>query len=130
MRSPFRSLPVAVGLAFIAAPLALPARAGDLAAARKLVLNHCGACHGFAEGQPHGQGPNLWGVMGRQAGTAAGFAYSDGFRKVFAGKAWDAKLVDAWITDAQAMAPGTVMLYKQTDEEKRAMVVEYLESLQ
>jgi cytochrome c len=102
----------------------------DLTAAKKLALNHCGVCHTFVAGEPARQGPNLYGVVGRGAGTVEGFAYSDAFRKALAGKTWDAALLDRWLADPQAVAPGTVMLYKQDDEDKRALLVRFLESLQ
>lgn len=102
----------------------------ELAAARKLALNHCGVCHTFQAGEPVRQGPNLWGAMTRGAGTVEGFAYSDGFRKALAGKNWDAALLDRWLTDPQSVAPGTVMLYKQDDAERRALLIRFLESLQ
>jgi cytochrome c len=110
---------------------ALPASAqDDLAAARRLALNHCGVCHSFGEGEPARQGPNLHGVTSRPAGSAEGFAYSDGFRKAVAGRKWDAELLDRWLADPQAVAPGTVMLYRQDDPEKRAQLARFLESLQ
>jgi cytochrome c len=109
----------------------LPAVAqDDLAAARRLALNHCGVCHSFGEGEPARQGPNLRGVMARPAGSAAGFAYSDGFRNAVAGRNWDAELLDRWLADPQAVAPGTVMLYRQDDPEKRALLARFLEALQ
>lgn len=102
----------------------------DLAAARKLALNHCGVCHTFNAGEGTRQGPNLWGALTRAAGTVEGFAYSDGFRKALSGKTWDAALLDRWLADPQSVAPGTVMLYKQDDADKRALLVRFLESLQ
>lgn len=102
----------------------------DLAAAKKLAFNHCGVCHTFDAGEPARQGPNLHGVLGRTAGTVEGFTYSDGFRKSLAGKSWDAALLDRWLADPQAVAPGTVMLYKQDDADQRALLIRFLESLQ
>lgn len=102
----------------------------DLAVAKKLALNHCGVCHTFEAGEAVRQGPNLWGVLTREAGTADGFTYSDGFRKALGGKRWDAALLDRWLADPQSVAAGTVMLYKQDDAEKRAALIRFLESLQ
>lgn len=102
----------------------------DLAAAKKLAFNHCGVCHTFNASEPARQGPNLHGIVGRGAGMVEGFAYSDAFRKALAGKTWDAALLDRWLADPQAVAPGTVMLYKQDDEDKRALLIRFLDSLQ
>ena len=59
-------------------PLAMESQAGaeDLAAAKAQFLTSCGTCHVAEEGAPKRQGPNLWGVYGRKAGTRPGFAYS------------------------------------------------------
>lgn len=122
---------VAASLALLATIDMTPAVAqDDLAAARKLALNHCGVCHTFDAGEAARQGPNLFGVVGRDAGAMAGFAYSEGFRKGLAGKKWDAALLDRWLADPQAVAPGTVMLYKQDDADNRALLIRFIESLQ
>ncbi len=101
----------------------------DLAAARKLALNQCGVCHVFKAGEPNRQGPGLFGVVGRAAGSMAGFTYSEAFTKALGGKTWDVSALDRWLTDPQAIAPGTVMLYRQDDPDKRAALIRYLESL-
>ena len=36
----------------------------------------CAACHTFDKGGKAGLGPNLWGIVGRAKGSAAGFNYS------------------------------------------------------
>lgn len=117
----------ALGMAAFANPCSAQ---DELATARKLALNHCGVCHTFQAGEPVRQGPNLSGVLTRAAGTADGFAYSDGFRKALAGKHWDATLLDRWLADPQSVAAGTVMLYRQDDPEKRGLLIRFLESLQ
>ncbi len=48
---------------------------GDAAAGEK-VFKKCKACHTLEEGGKKRVGPNLWGILGRQAGTAEGFKYS------------------------------------------------------
>jgi cytochrome c len=129
MIASIRSAAVAVAWTLLA--VARPATAeDDLMAAKKLALNHCGVCHTFEAGEAVRQGPNLWGVLTRGAGRAEGFAYSDGFRRALDGKTWDAALLDRWLTDPQSVAAGTVMLYKQDDPEKRALLIRFLESLQ
>lgn len=103
--------------------------ADDAAAARKLGTNHCGVCHAFAEGEPARQGPNLFGVLDRPAGGVADFAYSPAFVKSVKGKPWTPEQLDRWLADPQSVAPGTVMLYRQDDEDKRALLIRFLESL-
>ena len=48
---------------------------GDAEAGKK-VFKKCKACHTLDEGGKNRVGPNLWGILGRQAGTAEGFKYS------------------------------------------------------
>lgn len=103
--------------------------ADDIAAGKQLAANHCAACHTFGKGEPAGQGPNLFGVLGRTAGSAPGYAYSAGFSKALANQTWDPKLLDRWLTDTQALAPGSGMVYFQDDPAKRRKILSYLQSL-
>ncbi|AYF85995.1 cytochrome C [Pseudomonas sp. DY-1] len=105
------------------------AQADDQAIAEKLATNHCAVCHTFKQGEPHGQGPNLYGLLGRKAASAPGFTYSDGFRQAMADKTWDDQLLDAWLTDTQTVAPGNAMTYFQDDPAKRARIIQYVQSL-
>jgi cytochrome c len=116
----------------LAAPFLLPYAAGaadDITAGKNLTANHCAACHTFGKDEPAGQGPNLFGVLGRKAGSAPGFAYSAGFKKALADQTWDPKLMDRWLTDTQAVAPGSGMVYFQDDQAKRRKILAYLQSL-
>jgi cytochrome c len=101
----------------------------QLAAARTAAVNQCSQCHTFGKGEPHGQGPSLWGVFGRTAGAAPGYPYSPGFAEALKGRKWDRALLDQWLTDTTAVAPGTQMIYWQDDPAVRAQLIDYLESL-
>jgi cytochrome c2 len=46
---------------------------GDAGKGEKLFKNLCAVCHNFAS---HGTGPNLSGVVGSNAASKEGFAYS------------------------------------------------------
>jgi len=50
--------------------------AGDAEAGKK-VYKKCKACHTLEEGGKNRVGPNLWGILGRTAGAAEGFKFSD-----------------------------------------------------
>ena len=121
------------GMAFVAGALGLlasgaftlPAQAQATDGA-KLFAQHCAACHQVAADAPQGMGPNLRGVVGRQAGQVKGFAYSAEFKKALAKKSWTAELLDKWLEAPQNVAPGTYMMYKQADPAIRSAIIEYL----
>jgi cytochrome c len=109
-------------------PRAAWAEGGDLAAAETQFKKSCGVCHVAAADGARRQGPNLFGVVGRGAGEVAGFKYSEAFAKGSGGIVWDEATLDRWLTDPQSVVPGSVMLYKQADPEKRRLVIEYLKT--
>jgi cytochrome c len=93
-----------------------------------LFKQQCGTCHTSNETDPVRQGPSLFNIVGRRAGTADGFKYSSGFAR--ADFAWDEARIDAWITNPQEMIPGAVMAYRQGRPEVRAAIIAYLKELQ
>ena len=103
--------------------------ADDLSAARDLTVKQCSQCHTFDKGDKHGQGPNLFGLMGREAAAAPGFVYSEGFKEALKGQVWDTALLDRWLTDTLAVAPRAQMVYFQDDPKVRAKLIRFLESL-
>lgn len=107
---------------------AVPACAqADLEAARKLYNGACAVCHATEPGAPPRQGPHLADVIGRPAGTLAGYKFSPALSG--AGFVWSHETLDAWLTDAQKFRPGTTMIYRQANPERRQLVIEYLRSL-
>ncbi len=112
----------------LACVLPIPA-AADLAAARQLTVTQCSQCHTFDQGEKHGQGPNLFGLMGREVAAVPGFVFSSGIKEALQGKVWDRALLDKWLADTIAVAPKAQMIYFQDDPEIRGMLIEFLESL-
>ncbi len=106
---------------------AAPAEAQDLDAARKLFVNACGTCHAVEPEAAARQGPNLRGVLGRKSASLPGFKYSDALKS--ADWVWDEKRLDVWITNSQEALPGTTMLYRQANEDRRAAMISYLKSI-
>jgi cytochrome c len=119
-----RSLTVALSLVL----LWRPAAADDLEG-KALFKKHCGTCHTAEKGGGKRQGPNLFGVVGRKAGTLPGFAYSDALRENKDGIVWARETLDRWLTDPQAFIPGVVMPYKQADPAIRQRLIGYLDTL-
>jgi cytochrome c len=66
----------------------------------------------------------LAGVYGRKPGTFAGFHYSPGYAK--ADFVWDDEHLDAYLADPQALIPGAIMLYKQTNAAVRKAIISFL----
>jgi cytochrome c len=69
----------------------------------------------------------LRGVVGRKAGTVAGFPYSDALRT--SGIMWNEGLLTKWLENPEAMVKGTDMEFRVPKAEEREAVVAYLKSL-
>jgi cytochrome c len=119
--------------ATVAVPLSLPimaAEPGD-AARGKYVFFQCRVCH-YAEKQaPHDNGPNLYNLFGRTAGTAAGFDYYSEAMKQ-SGMVWSPQYLDAWLANPTSFIPGTTMIFPQgvPDAQDRADLIAYLQQFQ
>ena len=71
------------------------------------VFRNCAACHSL-DPDRHLTGPSLAGVVGRKAGTAAGFGrYSAALAD--SGIDWSEKTLDRWLVAPAQMVPGTSM---------------------
>lgn len=85
----------------------------------------CASCHTITSGGPNMTGPNLHGVVGRKAGTAANYNYSDAVKN--AGFTWDAAHLEKWLSGPQADLPGTKMTFPGLKDPKdRTDVIAYL----
>ncbi len=91
-----------------------------------VVQNSCAACHTFHQGGANGQGPNLFGLIGRQAGVVPGFVYSPAFKQALAGKTWTRELLDAWLADTERVAPGSLMTFFLDDAKLRRQIVDHM----
>ena len=119
--------PTADQVKTLLASLPAPYNTGDVANGQAK-FQQCRACHTPDKGGPNMTGPNLWGVFGRKAGSAAGFTYSDGLTK--SGITWDAAQIDKWITDPRAVVPDTRMSFAGLKDAKdRVDVVAYLKTV-
>jgi cytochrome c len=70
--------------------------------------NKCIACHTFDKGGRNLVGPNLYGVIGREKGSVAGFNYSAAFKKTAKG-AWTPQEISDFVKNPKVMIPGTSM---------------------
>lgn len=115
---------VAVSVA-AASDLAAPRLAGANLKRGQMLYVQCKACHDVEAGLPHKVGPNLHGIFGRTAGTAAGFKYTDAMVK--SGIVWTPESMDAWLRQPGAMVQGNGMAFPGiANEADRASLVEWL----
>jgi nitrite reductase (NO-forming) len=97
--------------------------AGDASAGR-LVFRKCQACHSIEPGK-NMLGPSLAGVIGRKAGTEAGYNYSPAMKS--SDIVWNPQTLDQYLTDPAKVVPGNKMPFPglKTDHD-RADVIAYL----
>ena len=69
----------------------------------------CSACHGVTASAPPGLGPNLFGVVGRKAGSLADYDYSPAMKA--SGKVWTAEALQGFVLDPSKAVPGNKMDY-------------------
>jgi len=111
------------------AAAAVPTRdqlaAADYQRGRTAFQQRCSACHTLAEGGSNLVGPNLWGLIGRQAGASTGFVSSDALKG--AGFKWDLARVWAFLADPEKLIPGNrMMIPEPVPEAERTALVAFL----
>lgn len=116
------------GLIMVAGLLAgVPARAEGNSESGKQLFAKCQACHSLEPGKIV-IGPSLYGVIGRLAGTLAGFNYSGAMRAYGAtGVAWTEATLDAFLVAPRQVVKGTRMTFVGfASAQDRADVIAYL----
>ncbi|HAK90135.1 c-type cytochrome [Massilia sp. NP310] len=98
-----------------------PAR---IEAGRKLFAR-CAGCHQVGPNAVNIFGPQLNGVLGREAGGVAGYAYSPALKA--STLVWDERNLAAFIRDSEAVVPGNKMRFMNFMSEQQASdIVAYL----
>ncbi|ETO26080.1 hypothetical protein RFI_11058 [Reticulomyxa filosa] len=125
---------------------------GDIAKGAKIFQTKCATCHNAEKGGGNGQGPNLWGIVNRKAGSVANFQYTAANKnsglicskflsfhvyvhgpenvsnffpqKKIIGFTWDKKTLNTYLTNPKKMIPGTKMVFAglKTKEERRDLI--------
>ena len=104
-----------------------PSLGGDPAKGRTVFTQQCSLCHSAKAGE-EGQGPSLFGVVGRKAGSEPGFpAYTKALKTL--NVTWAPTSLDKFLAAPTAMAPGTAMPIALPNPQERHNVVAYLASL-
>ena len=112
-----------------AALLAAPAHAEGDAAKGEKVFAKCKACHEVEKGV-NKVGPTLKGVVGRAAGSAEGFKYSEAMAaKGAEGLVWDEANIASYLADPKGFVPKNKMAFAGLKKpEEVADVIAYLKA--
>jgi cytochrome c oxidase assembly protein subunit 11 len=89
---------------------------------QELFTERCAACHALERNKA---GPMLGGVVGRKAGSAAGYNYSAALRG--SGLTWATDNLDRWLSDPREFVPGARMPVKTLDPLMRRDIIAYLQ---
>ncbi len=110
--------------------LAHPAAAQGAKAGDAYFQQNCAVCHSTDTRQSAGQGPGLFGVVGRKIGTAPGFGYSPALQKAGkSGEFWTEATLDAFLADPDKARPGTAMPVNVPEKSDRDSLIAYLKTL-
>lgn len=90
----------------------------------RLFRNQCATCHTLSASEPKRQGPTLDHVYGRKIGSVEDYKYTAGYRE--SADRWTDETLDRYLTNPQAMFPGSTMSYRQPKAETRAAIIAYL----
>ena len=114
-------------LAFIAVA-AVTAESADAADPQMVFNNACRTCHSMKEGDNR-LGPSLAGVVGRKAGTLAGFKYSPSMQN--SGITWDEATLDTFIANPDQVVSGNAMkpFTGIADAGQRKEIIGFLKSI-
>jgi cytochrome c len=120
-------MPASISLIFGLLAAVSAAHAGDPAKG-KMVFQRCAVCHRAEKDGGNGLGPNLFGVVGRKAGTVADFAYSPAMKN--SGITWTQDKLTAYVTHPSQVVPGNRMAFAGiSDQGQVGDLVAYLASL-
>jgi cytochrome c len=94
--------------------------AGDAGHGAK-VYHDCMLCHSLDK---NGIGPSHRDVFGRRAGSVPNYAYSAALKG--SNVVWNETTLDQWLTNPQALVPGTKMMFSVGSAQDRADVIAFL----
>jgi cytochrome c len=104
------------------------ATSGDAVRGERL-FQYCFSCHSVDPNETAKlQGPTLYRIIGRPAGSVPGFEYSEPMKEQAAkGLVWTTEILDRYVTDPDSVVPGTRMsLPGIKDAQDRADLIAYL----
>jgi cytochrome c len=91
----------------------------------EIFMRKCSSCHDHEKDGGHGKGPHLWNVLGRKAGSAPGFDYSDAMKNI--GHTWNLATINYYLTRTDRAVPGRAMDFRGIRRDKvRAKLLRFL----
>jgi cytochrome c len=100
--------------------------AADPAARGNILFLRCSSCHDVSTSKSAKIGPNLYGVIGRKVASLDGYPYSTALKSQ--DFIWDEASLDHWLTNPNALVPGTIMAFAGIPEAAdRQAIIAYLE---
>jgi cytochrome c len=93
-------------------------------------VSKCKGCHNFGQGEGNKQGPELFGLVGRQIASHEGFTYGDALAAMgAAGETWTYEHLNDFLMAPKAFAPNTKMNFGGLkNDAERANIIAYLAS--
>eukprot|EP00274_Cyanoptyche_gloeocystis_P004123 CAMPEP_0196655316 /NCGR_PEP_ID=MMETSP1086-20130531/5072_1 /TAXON_ID=77921 /ORGANISM="Cyanoptyche gloeocystis , Strain SAG4.97" /LENGTH=184 /DNA_ID=CAMNT_0041987563 /DNA_START=122 /DNA_END=676 /DNA_ORIENTATION=- len=100
---------------------------GNVANGEKIFKQRCLQCHIVEKGAGHRTGPNLYGLLGRVAGTMDKYAYSTANKS--SGVTWTEDSLFEYLLNPKKYIPGTKMNFAGLKkEDERADLIAYLKA--
>lgn len=124
-------MPFALGAALLTAFSGSALAAGDAAKGAELFKSTCGICHQIGPGAKTLVGPELNGIVGRNAASTNYPMYSDVLKTLGDfGVVWTEGNLDRWIANPKAALPGSYMTMFPgvPDASDRADLIAYLKT--
>jgi cytochrome c len=104
------------------ASMCVAAAIGDSARGERL-YQICSSCHSIDENDV---GPKHRGIVGRHAAAIPDYVYSSALKR--ADIVWNQQSLDRWLTNPQALVPGSRMFFSVVSAQTRADIIAYLAS--
>jgi cytochrome c len=113
-----------ITVSFAYVPSAL---SGETLSRGRILFLKCASCHDVSASTSAKIGPNLYGVVGRRVAAQEGYPYSEALRAQ--DFTWDILHLDQWLTNPNAVAPGTAMAFAGIpDAADRRQIIAYLQA--